>query len=127
MDNSTLCPFCGKAIGKFSNKAEAALYLHSEIFENPDCDARIIFSPAPNIPERFSRRDGIDKDKCPFCNGKVELTSTAEGDALILCLDPKCGARMYFGTLAYLTPDLRVQYTAEEAAKKFKERSTPNG
>lgn len=122
MDNfDTCCPFCGKEIGVFK-WAGAALYRHAEIFSNPDCDAYITFLRAPNIPERFSRRDGEDEDKCPFCGDSVKITVEEDGDTLIKCLNPDCAAIFYFGQPAFMNEDRKPKHTTDEALQKFKER-----
>lgn len=117
----TCCPFCGKEIEKLSLK-DTALYSHNKIFKKPDCDAYISFLGAPNIPERFSRRDGADEDKCPLCGGAVALTNTDAGDTFIKCLNYDCAATFYFGGLAFANEDGKPIYTADEALQKFKER-----
>lgn len=119
--NDICCPFCGKEIEKLSLK-DTALYYHNKLFKKPDCDAYISFLGAPNIPERFSRRDGADEDKCPLCGGAVALTNTDAGDTFIKCLNYDCAATFYFGGLAFANEDGKPIYTADEALQKFKER-----
>ncbi len=122
MGISTLCPFCGKEIGKFAWSI-AVLYHHDEFFPSPACDAYITFCDAPNVSERFSRRDEADDDKCPFCGGTVALTNTNDGDTHFKCLNPDCAALFYFGRPAFMNEDRKPIYTADEALQKFKKRS----